>query len=115
MTQFFQCGSKPGAGRAIAAALLLAPVAAAFAARAQSGWLLDMMGENRLTSVFHPIVECATRRVFGHECLLRGIEGAWVKDHVVNIEDGQITSWQVNLEVTLVLDDSGAPVDASSD
>jgi lipopolysaccharide export system protein LptA len=36
MTQFFRCGSKPGAGRAIAAALLLAPVAAAFAARAQS-------------------------------------------------------------------------------
>ena len=46
---------------------------------------------------------------------LRGIEGAWVKDHVVNIKDGQITSWQVNLEVTFVLDDSGAPVDASSD
>ena len=37
---------------------------------------------------------------------LRGIEGAWVKDHVVNIADGRITSWQVNLEVTFVLDDS---------
>ncbi len=38
---------------------------------------------------------------------LRGIEGAWVKDHEVNISDGQITSWQVNLEVTFVLDDGG--------
>lgn len=46
---------------------------------------------------------------------LRGIEGAWVKDHVVNIKDGAITSWQVNLEVTFVLDDAGAAVDASSD
>ncbi|MGH6737829.1 MAG: LptA/OstA family protein [Bradyrhizobium sp.] len=36
MTQFFRCGSRPGAGRAIAAVLLLASVAAAFAARAQS-------------------------------------------------------------------------------
>ena len=36
MTQFFRCGGKPGAGRAIAVALLLASVAAAFAARAQS-------------------------------------------------------------------------------
>lgn len=37
---------------------------------------------------------------------LRGIEGAWVKDHVVNITDGTITSWQVNLEITFVLDDA---------
>ena len=39
---------------------------------------------------------------------LHGIEGAWIKDHVVNIKDGQITSWQVNLE------DRVAGVDASS-
>lgn len=45
---------------------------------------------------------------------LRGIEGAWVKDHVVNIADGQITSWQVNLEVTFVLDDGGSSGDGSS-
>lgn len=36
---------------------------------------------------------------------LRGISGAWVKDQTVNIADGQITSWQVALEVTFVLDD----------
>ena len=46
---------------------------------------------------------------------LRGIEGAWVKDHIVNIKDGHITSWQVNLEVTFVLDNAGHPVDASTD
>lgn len=40
---------------------------------------------------------------------LRGIEGAWVKDHIVNIKDGAITSWQVTLELTFVLDDA-APV-----
>ncbi|GAA3598792.1 dodecin family protein [Agrococcus terreus] len=44
---------------------------------------------------------------------LRGVEGAWVKDQVVNIADGAITSWQVTLEVTFVLD--GAHGDASSD
>lgn len=37
---------------------------------------------------------------------IRGVEGAWVKDHVVNIADGQIQSWQVTLEVTFVLDGS---------
>ena len=37
------------------------------------------------------------------------------KAYIVNIKDGSITSWQVNLEVTFVLDDAGAAVDASSD
>ena len=46
---------------------------------------------------------------------LRGIEGAWVKEHVVNIRVGAITSWQVTLEVTFVLDDAGAAVDSSHD
>jgi flavin-binding protein dodecin len=36
---------------------------------------------------------------------LRNIEGAWVKDHNVMIEDGNITGYKVNLEVTFVLDD----------
>ncbi|MCH1883344.1 dodecin family protein [Agrococcus sp. ARC_14] len=46
---------------------------------------------------------------------LRGIEGAWVKDHVVNIKDGTITSWQVTMELTFVLDDAGPVVDGSAD
>lgn len=36
---------------------------------------------------------------------LRGIEGAWVKDQTVTIDEGKITTWQVVLEVTFVLDD----------
>jgi flavin-binding protein dodecin len=37
---------------------------------------------------------------------LRGVEGAWVKDMNVMIQDGNITGYKVNLEVTFVLEDS---------
>ena len=41
---------------------------------------------------------------------LRGVEGAWVKDRNVLIEDGQIKGYKVNLLVTFVLEDGqGAP------
>jgi flavin-binding protein dodecin len=36
---------------------------------------------------------------------LRGVEGAWVKDIKVACADGQISEWQVALEVTFVLDE----------
>jgi flavin-binding protein dodecin len=36
---------------------------------------------------------------------LRNVEGAWVKDQNVLIEDGKITGYKVNLEVTFVLED----------
>jgi len=36
---------------------------------------------------------------------LRGVEGAWVKDMNVNIEDGNITGYRVNVEVTFQLED----------
>ena len=36
---------------------------------------------------------------------LRNIEGAWVKDMNVLIEDGSIRGYSVNLEVTFVLED----------
>jgi dodecin len=36
---------------------------------------------------------------------LRNVEGAWVKDRNVLIEDGNIVGYKVNLEVTFVLDD----------
>ena len=36
---------------------------------------------------------------------LRGVEGAWIKDQNVLIQDGNITGYKVNLEVTFVLDD----------
>jgi dodecin len=36
---------------------------------------------------------------------LRNVEGAWVKDMNVMIEDGNITGYKVNLEVTFVLEE----------
>ena len=36
---------------------------------------------------------------------LRNVRGAWVKEQRVDINDGNITEYQVNLMVTFVLDD----------
>ena len=49
-----------------------------FLARQQSGWLLDMIQEDRLTSFFQPIVGASDRQLFGYECLLRGVDGTEV-------------------------------------
>jgi len=35
---------------------------------------------------------------------LRHIEGAWVKDQTAVITDGEVTSWQVVLEITFILE-----------
>lgn len=35
---------------------------------------------------------------------LRNVEGAWIKDQNVLVENGQITGFKVNMEVTFVLD-----------
>jgi flavin-binding protein dodecin len=35
---------------------------------------------------------------------LRGVRGAWVKDMNVVIEDGNITGYKVNLEITFLLE-----------
>ncbi|MBA2442814.1 MAG: EAL domain-containing protein, partial [Rubrobacter sp.] len=41
----------------------------------RSGWLLDLLSEGRLTSVFQPIVRVEdTSEVFAQECLLRGVD-----------------------------------------
>ncbi len=37
---------------------------------------------------------------------LRGVEGAWVKDQNVMIEDGNITGYKVNVEITFVLEEA---------
>ena len=37
---------------------------------------------------------------------LRGVEGAWVKDMNVLIENGNIKGYKVNLAVTFVMEDS---------
>ncbi len=36
---------------------------------------------------------------------LRGVSGAWVKEQKVEVADGAITSWEVVIEVTFVLED----------
>ncbi len=36
---------------------------------------------------------------------LRGVRSAWVKDMNVMVEDGNITGYRVNLDITFVLDD----------
>lgn len=35
---------------------------------------------------------------------LRGIEGAWIKDQNVMIDNGQITGYRVNMLITFVLE-----------
>jgi len=37
---------------------------------------------------------------------LRGVEGAWVKDMNVMIDNGNITGYKVNLAITFLLEDS---------
>jgi dodecin len=37
---------------------------------------------------------------------LRHVEGAWVKEQNVMIEDGKITNFKVNLQVTFLLDEN---------
>ena len=37
---------------------------------------------------------------------LRGVEGAWVKDQNILIENGNITGYKVNVEVTFLLEES---------
>ena len=36
---------------------------------------------------------------------LRGVEGAWVKDQNIMIEDGHITGYKVNVAVTFLLEE----------
>jgi flavin-binding protein dodecin len=37
---------------------------------------------------------------------LRGVEGAWVKDMNVMIDNGNITGYKVNLAITFVMEDA---------
>ena len=40
---------------------------------------------------------------------LRNVEGAWVKDMNVLIDNGTVTGYKVNLEITFVLDEGQQP------
>lgn len=56
----------------------------------------------RSTVSFEKAIEAGISRA---TATLRGVSGAWVKDQKVEIEDGKVVAYQVNLAVTFVLDD----------
>jgi dodecin len=62
----------------------------------------------------HSFVDAIAAGVSRATATLRGVEGVRIKDMNVMIEDGNITGYKVNLEVTFVLEDereSGVVVD----
>ncbi|MEQ1737104.1 MAG: dodecin family protein [Rhodoglobus sp.] len=36
---------------------------------------------------------------------LRNVSGAWVKEQKVDVTNGKVSTWQVTLEITFVLED----------
>jgi flavin-binding protein dodecin len=36
---------------------------------------------------------------------LRNVEGAWIKEQSIKIADGKVTGYQVNMQITFVLDE----------
>ena len=36
---------------------------------------------------------------------LKNVEGAWVQDQTVVVENGQVTEYRVNMKVTFILED----------
>ena len=36
---------------------------------------------------------------------LRNVSGAWVKEQKVDVANGKVSTWQVTLEITFVLED----------
>lgn len=40
---------------------------------------------------------------------LRGVSSAWVKEQRVQVENGQVTQYQVNVMITFVLEDGETP------
>ena len=37
---------------------------------------------------------------------VKNVRGAWVKEQKVSVQDGRITAYRVNMQVTFVVDDS---------
>ncbi len=52
--------------------------------------------------------EAINRAIARATSTLRGVEGCWVKDMNVLIEDGNITGYKVNVAITFVLEDGGS-------
>ncbi|NJP04421.1 MAG: dodecin domain-containing protein [Chloroflexaceae bacterium] len=40
------------------------------------------------------------------EKTLRHIKGAWIKDMRVDVQDGNVIGYQVNMQITFLMDDS---------
>lgn len=57
---------------------------------------------SRSTKSFEDAVSTGIERACA---TLRNVSGAWVKEQKVDITNGAVTTWQVTLEVTFVLDD----------
>jgi dodecin len=59
---------------------------------------LSAVSETGFEDAINQAVDRATKT-------LRGVEGAWVKDQNVLIEDGNIKGYKVNLEITFMLEE----------
>jgi EAL domain-containing protein (putative c-di-GMP-specific phosphodiesterase class I) len=75
-----------------------------FITKAQSGWLVDMMAENRLTTWFQPIVKCQQpEQVYAFECLLRGqdSEGVVFPGRILDVARGAGLLFQLDRSARL--------------
>jgi flavin-binding protein dodecin len=59
---------------------------------------LSAISEQGFEDAIHQAVARATKT-------LRGVEGCWVKDMNVMIEDGNIKGYKVNVEITFLLEE----------
>ncbi len=60
----------------------------------------------QISAISEQGIEDAVRQAIARATkTLRNVEGAWVKDMNVMIEDGNIVGYKVNLEVTFVLEE----------
>ena len=59
---------------------------------------LSAVSENGFEDAINQAIARATQT-------LRGVEGAWVKDTNVMIEDGSIVGYKANVAITFVLED----------
>jgi len=59
-------------------------------------------------------ITASSSKSFEHACekgierackTLKNVTSAWVQDMKVDVADGKITSWRVNMKVTFVLED----------
>lgn len=62
-----------------------------------------------LTSTSNKSFEDAIQKGVDRACkTLKNVQGAWVKEQQVSIENNRITSYRVNLMVTFILGDGDA-------